>query len=100
MKKLLTIIFSSALLLGCAQLKQGKVNFEECWNDTECREEAVLKSEQLSSKAAAIASVSPIPGTPAVVKSLVAGGSLIAFLIIGGAALQKKKEIKDQIISV
>lgn len=92
MRKLLTITAFAVLLVGCAALRQARTDFESCWNDPVCREQAVMKSEEMSSKAAAIASVSPIPGTSAVVKSLVAGGSLIAFMIIGGRALQKKKE--------
>ena len=73
-------------------MKQAKIDLDSCFSDPICREEAVSKANNLSGKAAAISSISPIPATPAIVKPVVQGISLLVFLIMGGAALRKKEQ--------
>ena len=96
MKRILFLAFAILAVVGCAQLRQGKADFATCWNDPACREEATAKAESLSSKAAAIAVVSPIPGTAAVVKPIVAGFGLVTFLVLGGRAMRRKQETTPQ----
>ena len=93
MKKIFVIgILAVGLFSGCAAFNEGKADFAACWNDPVCREEASRKSEDVASKAAAISAVSPIPGTPVVVRPIASAIGLIVFLVLGGRALRKKKE--------
>ena len=91
MRKLTVLALFLLFLVGCAQVKQAQVDLNACFSDPVCREEAVSKANDISGKAAAISSVSPIPATPLIVKPIAQGISLLIFLIIGGAALRKKE---------
>lgn len=92
MIKPMMIIVLVFAFLGCAAFRQARTDFEACWNDPECRDQAAAKSEDLAGKASALAALSPIPGTAAVARPIAAGAGLLVFLILGGHALRKKKE--------
>lgn len=79
-------------IFGCAWYNQSKSDFSSCWDDVECRDEAIKKSEDLKSKVNALSVMSPVPGTGMVLAPIAGGLVLLFFTIAGGAKKREEDE--------
>jgi len=87
MRKLFLSLSILFLLVGCAQLKQAKVDATACMVDPVCRAEAVKQAEIAKGIAKDISGVSPIPLSTNVVGGVAYGVALL----ISWIKLGKKK---------
>lgn len=92
MKKLIVLGLLVSTLIGCAWLKDQKLNVDACRQDVACWAEAVAQAREVGQKAGDIASLSPIPASANIAKSVFGYGALIVFLALGGRKLRKKDE--------
>ena len=92
MKKIFFVLFLLFLFAGCAQLKDQKANFDECWKDPGCRSHALEVFKEAQIAGATAGSFVPIPGVGAVSGVALGGLAFLIAMLSGGAALRKKKE--------
>jgi len=88
MKKL--IIVALLLLSGCAFFDTQKANWEACKADIECFENAKSWQDKTENLSTIVASAVPIPGAASAPK-VIGWGAFAISMLLGGAALRKKK---------
>ncbi|MBX4189794.1 hypothetical protein KW791_00630 [Candidatus Parcubacteria bacterium] len=90
MKKILIgfIVFG---MIGCAAVKQSKIDATDCFKDPACREDAVAIADNVKAEVVAVVGVSPLPLSTNVVGGIAYGVALILALIKLGK--NKREEV-------
>ena len=92
MKKLIVLASLLIAITGCAWVKEQVGYIQWCRGDEICWTESISKAKSVGEKAGDLASLSPVPASANIAKSVVGYGALIFFLIQGGKKLRKKNE--------
>lgn len=92
MKRLLLLALLVISISGCAWLGEQRLNADACRKDAECWADAINHAKEVGEKAGDLASLSPVPASANIAKSVVGYASLVFFLVAGGKKLRKKNE--------